>query len=64
MKTAEDIANTLKLVGYHVASIMLDDRPKIMCSPHRDMPVFEHELTEHNRIHVRNLYIAEVAKLF
>lgn len=57
------IAHTLQLVGYHVSCIMTDDHAKISCSPHPDMPVFEHELTAHNRIHVRNLYMAEVAKL-
>lgn len=58
-----DIKHVLNLAGYHVACIMTDDSPKISCSPHRAMPVFEHELTAHNRIHVRNLYMAEVAKL-
>ncbi len=61
---ANETAHVLFLVGYHVECIMRDDTAKIRCSPHRDMPVFEHELTKHNRIFVRNLYMAEVAKLF
>ncbi len=57
-----DVDHILFLAGYHVACIMTQDSP-ISCSPHRDMRVFEHELTAHNRIRVRNLYMAEVAKL-
>ena len=62
MKTYE-IEHTLQMVGYHVACIMTQDS-KIDCSPHRNMPPFVHELTEHNRVYVKNLYMAEVAKLF
>ena len=61
---AKEIAHVLFLAAYHVECIMGDKTAKIMCSPHHDMPVFEHDLTEHNRIYVRNLYMAEVAKLF
>jgi hypothetical protein len=53
----------MQLVGYHVSCIMSDQLPRITCSLHADMPVFDHALTEHNRIHVRNLYMREVAKL-
>lgn len=57
--------DVLQLVGYHVSCIMNEPftTPTISCSPHPNMPVFEHELTAHNRIYVRNLYMAEVAKL-
>ena len=54
-------AHTLQLVGYHIACIMGQDH-RISCSPHKDMPLFERTLTDHNRIHVRNEYMAEVAK--
>ena len=63
MMKATEIEHVLQLVGYHVSCIHTQTH-KIMCSPHRDMPVFEHDLTEHNRIHVRNQYMTEVAKLF
>lgn len=62
--TKETVDHVLQLVGYHVSCIMCDNYPKISCSPHKDMPVFEHELTKTNRIYVRNLYLQEVAKLF
>lgn len=58
-----EIEHTLQLVGYHLRSIMTQDT-KITCSPHRDIPVFEHDLTEHNRIYVGRLYMEQVAKLF
>ena len=59
---AAEMAHILSLVGYHVSCIMGQDKP-ISCSPHRNMPVFERDLTAQNRIHVRNEYMAEVAKL-
>lgn len=58
-----DTSHVLFLAGYHVACIMDPREKRIHCSPHCDMPEFIRELTPHNRIHARNEYMAEVAKL-